>query len=326
MSFFQSIVDFFWGPTFNKNETKVALKTAAIRIRLQKSKKVEQNKLEKQNIIKLVQEGKDEQARIRVEYVIKTDNVVEASDILILFCEKLQSRLDLIEISDSPPEDIVEAVHTIMWASSRMDIPELVKIRQQFTLRWSRKDRPFIADLAYVNPSIMEKLSIQQPSPALVYHYFSEITGQEEKPPSPGYDFPSNSPYPPPNYPPTQGNGGPPIPPSFEDDPTDPFSAHSFPEPPGPKQQSHSDHHHDIPDAPNFDDFPNPPSHIADSFPDPPSGPTHPASNFPPNPSQDFSFPSVPSGPSTQQTNNKGPDDLDELTARFEALKRKNSH
>lgn len=41
--------------------------------------------------------GKDERARIRVEHIIREDYMVEAMEVLELYCELLISRLGLIQ-------------------------------------------------------------------------------------------------------------------------------------------------------------------------------------------------------------------------------------
>ena len=68
-------------------------------MKLLANKKDELNKREKHNIKDLLEKNKIDEARIRVEYVIKDDDYIHAINILGLFCEKVQARLDLIETS-----------------------------------------------------------------------------------------------------------------------------------------------------------------------------------------------------------------------------------
>jgi vacuolar protein sorting-associated protein IST1 len=68
-------------------------------MKLLSAKTSELTKRERAHIKDLMEKGKMEEARIRVEHVIKDDDLVQAYGILSLFCEKLLARLDIIEIS-----------------------------------------------------------------------------------------------------------------------------------------------------------------------------------------------------------------------------------
>lgn len=68
-------------------------------MKLLSAKVSELTKRERNHIRELLEKGKIEEARIRVEHVIKDDDLVQAYGILSLFSEKLLARLDIIEIS-----------------------------------------------------------------------------------------------------------------------------------------------------------------------------------------------------------------------------------
>lgn len=78
---------------------KTQLKLAISRIKLQKNKKDNNIKNNKREIAELLKNGKDESARIKVENIIREDFVIEAYEILELFCELLLARLGVIQIS-----------------------------------------------------------------------------------------------------------------------------------------------------------------------------------------------------------------------------------
>jgi len=204
--------DFIWNyfsPTFNKNEAKIALKTAGIRMKLHKNKRIENIGKEKQNIRNLMLEGKDESARIRVEYVIRDENLVQVYEILEIFCEKLQSRLDLIEISDVCPNDIREAVDTLIYCAPLVEIQELQKAKYQFALRWGTKDPSFIPSIEqgkseFINTEIKARLAIKAPEPSVILQKLGEITGVSQQVPSVPF-LETHHHFPPPNY---GGNNG----------------------------------------------------------------------------------------------------------------------
>ena len=73
---------------------------------------------------------KEEKAKIRAEALIRDDNLIEAYEILQLECELLSERIKLIDFQKDCPSDLVTVVSTLMWASHRVDIPELQAIRK----------------------------------------------------------------------------------------------------------------------------------------------------------------------------------------------------
>lgn len=76
-----------------------------------------------------------------MEQIIKDTDVNEACDLLAIFIEKLQMRIELIDMSTYSkvfgcadfnrgcPEDMLECVHTIIYASPLLsEITELPKV------------------------------------------------------------------------------------------------------------------------------------------------------------------------------------------------------
>lgn len=63
---------------------------------LLRNKKQNLVKVQKRQIADLLQQQKDESARIKVENIIREDYQVESYDILQLFCDLLQTRIQLI--------------------------------------------------------------------------------------------------------------------------------------------------------------------------------------------------------------------------------------
>jgi len=125
----------------------------------------------------LLQEEKDESARIKVENIIREDYQIEALDILELFCELLQSRIQMIAEAKTCPHDMKEAVHTMIYSASHIDIIEFESIRKQFELRWGKefvKNATENKDLA-VNQRVLFKLGVKVPEPYLCVQYMKEI-------------------------------------------------------------------------------------------------------------------------------------------------------
>lgn len=92
----QSLIKILCKKNFYLIYRKANLKMAVTRIQLHKNKKTQQIKLSKREAAQLLGQQKDESARIKVENIIREDYQIEALDILELFCELLQSRIQLI--------------------------------------------------------------------------------------------------------------------------------------------------------------------------------------------------------------------------------------
>ncbi|XP_036297031.1 IST1 homolog isoform X11 [Pipistrellus kuhlii] len=64
--------------------------------------------------------GKDERARIRVEHIIREDYLVEAMEILELYCDLLLARFGLIQSMKELDSGLAESVSTLIWAAPRL--------------------------------------------------------------------------------------------------------------------------------------------------------------------------------------------------------------
>lgn len=130
----------------------------------------------------LVLANKPDRARIRVEHIIREDYVVEAFEILEMYCDLLLARFGLITEMKTLDDGIAEAVITIMWAAPRLatDIAEFKTISDQLTIKYGK---PFAEaaranQLEYparVNPKVISKLGAAAPPKLLVERYMIEI-------------------------------------------------------------------------------------------------------------------------------------------------------
>jgi len=351
------------GKKFDPNVCKTHLKLAVSRIKLQKNKKDNNIKNSKREIAELLKAGKDESARIKVENIIREDFIIEAYEILELFCELLLARLGVIQISRECPADIKEAVSTVIYAAPRTDVKELAVIREQLISKFGRE---FAMDSMQnkdncVNARVVHKLSIQTPENYLVFQYLNEIakaynldlkadfapepianvqlgntTGTLAFPEPPKSNTATNFPsFPEP--PKTSNTPSFPEPPAFDvnniqvpqfnynglpggvNNSGPPSSSSPIP-PPGFGSQFQMSNTSVIPD------FPSPPTNNTNtvpSFPNIPEFPTIPSDTTPKtNNDITLDFPTPPGG--TSNTNDSVPD-FDELTARFEKLKKRDS-
>jgi len=346
-------------PNFDATQCKTKLKLAMSRIKLQKNKKDNLAKNGKREVADLLKSGKEGDARVKVENVIKDDFSIETLELMELFCELLMSRLSSIQSSKECPADLKEAICTIIYAAPRLDIEELTDIRKQFIIKFGK---PFAQDAMSnkdncVNARVVHKLGILTPENYLVYQYLTDIAksfsidwkapqhetisqptsnlSQSSAPgnlsfPSPpthtgsssSFSTPPSSvpivpevPVPSFNMNDLPGGGGGlnfPSTPSFSSSSSNKDNSLNFPSPPSNKDNSLN--------------FPSPPSNKDNSlnFPSPPSGKDNSSSlNFPSPPSNKDNSLNFPSPPSSSNDSKSGLPDFDELSARFERLKKR---
>lgn len=157
---------------------------AGSRIQIASNKKAALLKQNMREIALMLSEEppKEEKAKIRAEALIRDDNLIEAYEILQLECELLHERIKLIEYSKDCPTDLVPVVATLMWASHRVDIPELLLIRKQFRAKYGKQfeDDALRNKNSILNERVVTKLSVEPPAAYLVQTYLERICEQFE--------------------------------------------------------------------------------------------------------------------------------------------------
>lgn len=174
--------DWAWG--FNANKLKPQLKMAVHRFQMASNKKSALLKQNMRQVAVLLAEDppKEEKARIKAEALIRDDYVIEAYDILSLNCELLSERIKLIQFSKECPPDLISCISTLMYAAPRVDIPELLVVRKQFTAKYGKKfDDDAMGNVGGVlNERVVTKLSVQPPAAYLVQTYLEQICEKYE--------------------------------------------------------------------------------------------------------------------------------------------------
>lgn len=112
--------------------------------------------------------GQEAITRIRVEHIIREENIMAAYEILELFCEFVLARVPILEAQKECPVELQEAIASIIFASPRCsDLPELLQIRNLFTMKYGKE---FVAGASELRPDsnvnrlIIEKLTARAPS------------------------------------------------------------------------------------------------------------------------------------------------------------------
>ena len=169
---------------YKATKLKPQLKMAVTRFTIASNKKSALMKQQIREIAKLLAEDppKEEKARIKAEALIRDDNTVEAYEILQLHCELLAERINLITQSKDCPPDMLSTVSTVIWASTIVDIPELIEIRKQFRYKYGKEfDEDCMQNVGGIlNERVTSKLSVQPPSAYLVQTYLEKISDEHE--------------------------------------------------------------------------------------------------------------------------------------------------
>ncbi|XP_071686401.1 uncharacterized protein [Rutidosis leptorrhynchoides] len=158
---------------------KTCLTLAISRIKLLQNKRDTQLKLMRQEIAQFLQSGQEPIARIRVEHIIREQNIWAAYEILEMFCEFVLARVPIIESQKECPLELKEAVASIIFAAPRCsDLPDLLTVRNLFATKYGKEFIAAASELrpdTSVNRTIIEKLSVYTPSGEVKLNVLKEI-------------------------------------------------------------------------------------------------------------------------------------------------------
>ncbi|KAF2124128.1 DUF292-domain-containing protein [Dothidotthia symphoricarpi CBS 119687] len=160
------------------NKLKVQLKLSISRLRMTQQKDSAKVKLQRREMAQLLEAGKLQSARIRVENIIRSDITTELHEILELYCELLLARSQLLENhSTSSPIDpaLEEAVRSIIYAASRTEIKELHAVRAFLVEKFGKEVALASMEGEGVAERVVKKLKVETPSEELVNAYLTEI-------------------------------------------------------------------------------------------------------------------------------------------------------
>ncbi|KAK9276902.1 hypothetical protein L1049_006439 [Liquidambar formosana] len=147
---------------------KTCLTLAISRIKLLQNKREGHLKQMRKEIAQFLQTGQEAIARIRVEHVIREQNIQAAYEILELFCEFVLARVPILESQKECPPELQEAIASIIFAAPRCsDLPDLLQIKNMFAAKYGKEFVLAASELrpdTSVNRAIIEKLSVSAPS------------------------------------------------------------------------------------------------------------------------------------------------------------------
>ncbi|GAB4845232.1 hypothetical protein Ancab_038641 [Ancistrocladus abbreviatus] len=162
-----SMLDSFFSKGFKAAKCKTLLKLTIPRIKLLRNRRELQIKQMRKDIAKLLETGQEATARIRVEHIIREENMMAAQEILELFCELIAVRLPIIEAQRECPLDLKEAISSVCFAAPRCaDLPELLQVQMLFVSKYGKEFVAAATELmpdCGVNRQLIELLSVRAP-------------------------------------------------------------------------------------------------------------------------------------------------------------------
>lgn len=159
------------GPNYSKLKTNLRL--AVTRLKLLEKKKTELALKSRKEIADYLVAGKLERAKIRVEQIIREDYLVEAMEVVEMYCELLLGRFGLLQQMKELDDGIAEPVSSLLWVAPRLqsDVEELRIIADILATKYGKEFTEMARTATgehKVSEKLMHKLALQAPPKLLV--------------------------------------------------------------------------------------------------------------------------------------------------------------
>ncbi|KAJ7954080.1 IST1-like protein [Quillaja saponaria] len=160
--------DALLGRNFKTAKFKPLVNLAISRLAVLKNQRLVRCKQACSDVVQLLQLDQHERALLRVEQVIKEQNMLDVYVMIEGYCNLLIERVHLMEQERECPRELREGVSGLLYAASRCgDFPELQEIRAILTSRFGKEFAAGAIELRNkcgVNPKMIQKLSTRMPS------------------------------------------------------------------------------------------------------------------------------------------------------------------
>ncbi|GAP84896.1 putative increased sodium tolerance protein 1 [Rosellinia necatrix] len=155
---------------------KVQLKLSIARLRMVQQRDEAIGRSQRRAMAQLLEVGKIDSARIRMENIIRSDITNELHEMLELYCELLIARAPLLDSSTCDP-GLEEAVKSIIYAALKTEIKELHQVRALLVEKFGKEFALAAIENSEggVSKKVVKKLSVTPPKPELVQGYLEEI-------------------------------------------------------------------------------------------------------------------------------------------------------
>ncbi|XP_021887947.1 dentin sialophosphoprotein-like [Carica papaya] len=163
-------LDALLGRNFRASKFKTLVKLAVSRIAFLKNQHRVRCSLARSDVIELLQLGHHDRALLRVEQVIREQNMLDAFVMIENYCHLLIERVVLIQKNKERdcPDELKEAISSLIFAASRSgEFPELQQIRGELTSKFGKDMAVRSVELRNncgVDPKMIQKFSTRRPS------------------------------------------------------------------------------------------------------------------------------------------------------------------
>ncbi|KAM7464357.1 hypothetical protein LguiA_032478 [Lonicera macranthoides] len=161
-------LDALLGRRLKTSKLKPTVDLAVSRLAVLNKQRQARLSVARSDVIQLLNLGHHEPALLRVEQVIKEQNLLDVFSMIEGYCHLLIEMVNLIEQAKVCPDELKEAISSLLYTSTRCgELPELQEIRAIFTSRFGKEFAASAIELwnnCGVNPKIIQKLSTKQPS------------------------------------------------------------------------------------------------------------------------------------------------------------------
>ncbi|XWS64324.1 hypothetical protein CRYUN_Cryun06bG0176600 [Craigia yunnanensis] len=177
-------LDALLGRTFKPSKFKSLINLAISRLAVFKNQRLVRCNQARSDVVQLLELGHHDRAILRVEQVIKEQNMLDVYGMLEGYCNLVIERVHLIEQERVCPDELKEAISSLLFASSRCgDFPELQELRAVFMSRYGKEFAAGAIELRNncgVNTKIIQKLSTRPPDLQSRRNVLKEIAAEND--------------------------------------------------------------------------------------------------------------------------------------------------
>lgn len=155
---------------------KALLKLSISRLKIMQQKKTAINKQSRRNLTSLLEAGKVDACRIRIENLWQDDISVELLEILELYCELVLARTAQIADNEIRDQRLEEAIHVLLYASQFVEVKELLNLKPLIAFMVTKDYVEHVMETTDGIPEkVLNRIHVEVPSSELVDAYLLEI-------------------------------------------------------------------------------------------------------------------------------------------------------
>ncbi|XP_031098202.1 IST1 homolog [Ipomoea triloba] len=163
---------------------KATSNLAISRLAVLKNQRQAKCSIARSDVLQLLNLGQHDRALLRVEHVIKEQNMLDVFVVVEGYCNLLTERINQLEHEKVCPDELREAISSLIFAATRCgEFPELQELRAIFTAKFGKEFTARAVELRNncgVNPKMIQKLSTRMPSHETRLKVLKEIAKEND--------------------------------------------------------------------------------------------------------------------------------------------------